>query len=114
MTLYTLTFESTSLSYDDSNRLYQEVAKDYAQEKSKYKQLLAIKKNNYFNALQIKFAYAVTCHKSQGGQWKTVFIEQPYLPDGQNIEYLRWLYTAVTRAQEKVYLIGFTDAFFNE
>ena len=112
--LDTLTSESPSLSYDDSNRLYQEVAKDFAHESSKYKQLLAIKKNSFFNALQIKFAYAVTCHKSQGGQWKTVFIEQPYLPDGQNIEYLRWLYTAVTRAQEKVYLIGFTDAFFNE
>jgi len=112
--LDTLTSESPSLSYDESNKLYQEVAKDYAQEKSKYKQLLAIKQNKYFNALQIKFAYAVTCHKSQGGQWKTVFIEQPYLPDGQNIEYLRWLYTAVTRAQEKVYLIGFTDTFFNE
>ncbi|MDO9136645.1 MAG: ATP-dependent helicase, partial [Lutibacter sp.] len=112
--LDTVTSESPSLSYEESNKLYQEVAKDYAQEKSKYKQLLAIKQNKYFNALQIKFAYAVTCHKSQGGQWKTVFIEQPYLPDGQNIEYLRWLYTAVTRAQEKVYLIGFTDAFFDE
>ena len=112
--LDTLTSESPSLSYEESNRLYQEVAKDFAQEKSKYKQLLAIKNSNYFNALQIKFAYAVTCHKSQGGQWKTVFIEQPYLPDGQNIEYLRWLYTAVTRAQEKVYLIGFQDEFFND
>jgi exodeoxyribonuclease-5 len=112
--LDTLTSESPSLSYDDSNRLYQEVAKDFGHESSKYKQLLSIKKNNFFNALQIKFAYAVTCHKSQGGQWKTVFIEQPYLPEGQNIEYLRWLYTAVTRAQEKVYLIGFTDVFFNE
>lgn len=112
--LDTLTSESPSLSYEESNRLYHEVAKDFAQEKSKYKQLLAIKNSNYFNALQIKFAYAVTCHKSQGGQWKTVFIEQPYLPDGQNIEYLRWLYTAVTRAREKVYLIGFHDDFFND
>ncbi|MDO9275195.1 MAG: ATP-binding domain-containing protein [Lutibacter sp.] len=112
--LDTLTSESPSLSYEESNRLYHEVAKDFAQEKSKYKQLLAIKNSKHFNALQIKFAYAVTCHKSQGGQWKTVFIEQPYLPDGQNIEYLRWLYTAVTRAQEKVYLIGFQDEFFIE
>ena len=54
----------------------------------------------------------MTCHKSQGGQWKTVFIEQPYLPEGQDIAYLRWLYTAVTRAQEKLYLIGFKDEFF--
>ena len=112
--LDTLTSETPSLSYEQSNKLYQEVAKDFAHEKSKYKQLLSIKKSKYFNALQVKFSYAVTCHKSQGGQWKTVFIEQPYLPEGQNIEYLRWLYTAITRAQEKVYLIGFKDEFFVE
>ncbi|WP_457615517.1 ATP-dependent DNA helicase [Lutibacter sp.] len=112
--LDTLTSETPSLSYEDSNRLYQEVAKDFAHEKSKYKQLLGVKKSKYFNALQIKFSYAVTCHKSQGGQWKTVFIEQPYLPDGQTIAYLRWLYTAVTRAQEKVFLIGFGDDFFED
>jgi len=112
--LDTINSESPSLSYNDSNRLYQEVAKDFAHEKSKYKQLLAIKKSKYFNALQVKFSYAVTCHKSQGGQWKNVFIEQPYLPEGQNIDYLRWLYTAITRAQEKVFLIGFNDDFFVE
>ena len=110
--LDTLTSESPSLSYEESNKLYHEVGKDFAHEKSKYKQLLGIKENRFFNALQVKFSYAVTCHKSQGGQWKTVFIEQPYLPDGQSVEYLRWLYTAVTRAQEKVYLIGFKDDCF--
>ena len=112
--LDTLASESPSLSYEESNKLYHEVGKDFADEKSKYKQLLGIKKSKYFNALQVKFSYAVTCHKSQGGQWKTVFIEQPYLPEGQNIDYLRWLYTAVTRAQEKVYLIGFKEDFFME
>ncbi len=112
--LDTLTSETPSLSYEESNKLYQEVGKDFAHEKSKYKQLLAIKKSKYFNALQVKFSYAVTCHKSQGGQWKTVFVEQPYLPEGQNIDYLRWLYTAITRAQEKVYLIGFQEEFFKE
>ena len=112
--LDTLNSETPSLSYEDSNRLYQEVGKDFAHEKSKYKQLLGVKKSKYFNALQVKFSYAVTCHKSQGGQWKTVFIEQPYLPDGQNVDYLRWLYTAVTRAQGKVYLIGFKDDFFKD
>jgi exodeoxyribonuclease-5 len=112
--LNTLTSESPSLSYEDSNRLYHEVGKDFVHEKSKYKQLLGIKNSKYFNALQVKFSYAVTCHKSQGGQWKTVFIEQPYLPEGQNINYLRWLYTAITRAQEKVYLIGFKEDFFEE
>ena len=110
--LDTLTSETPSLSYEDSNRLYQEIAKDFAHEKSKYKQLLGIKKSPYFNALQVKFSYAVTCHKSQGGQWKNVFIEQPYLPDGQSVEYLRWLYTAITRATEKLYLIGFKDSYF--
>ena len=110
--LDTLTSESPSLTYEESNRLYQAVKEDYADEKSKYKQFLAIKKNKYFNALQVKFSYAMTCHKSQGGQWKTVFIEQPYLPDGVSKEYFRWLYTAITRAQEKLFLIGFKDDFF--
>jgi exodeoxyribonuclease-5 len=112
--LDTLTSETPSLSYEDSNRLYQEVAKDFEDEKSNYKKLLSIKKNKYFNALQVKFSYAITCHKSQGGQWKTVFIEQPYLPEGPNREYLRWLYTAVTRAQEKLFLIGFKNDSFEE
>ena len=112
--LDTLTSETPSLSYNDSNKLYEEVKKDFAHEKSSYKRLLSVKNNKFFNALQIKFSYAMTCHKSQGGQWKTVFIEQPYLPDGQDISYFRWLYTAVTRAQEKLYLIGFKDEFFVE
>lgn len=112
--LDTLSSESPALTYEEYNSLYQEVAKDYEDEKSAYKRLLAIKKNSYFNALQIKFSYAMTCHKSQGGQWKTVFIEQPYLPEGTSIAYFRWLYTAVTRAQEKLYLIGFKDEYFEE
>jgi ATP-dependent exoDNAse (exonuclease V) alpha subunit len=112
--LDTLTSESPSLSYEESNKLYEAVKEDFAHEKSKYKQLLSIKKNKYFNALQVKFSYAITCHKSQGGQWNTIFIEQPYLPEGISKEYLRWLYTAVTRAQEKLYLIGFKDEYFEE
>ena len=111
--LDTLTSETPSLSYEESNKLYEAVREDYAHEKSKYKQLLSIKKNKYFNALQVKFSYAITCHKSQGGQWKTIFIEQPYLPEGISKEYLRWLYTAVTRAQEKLYLIGFSEDYFD-
>ncbi|MFT7898783.1 AAA family ATPase [Tenacibaculum ascidiaceicola] len=110
--LDTLASESPSLTYEESNRLYEAVKEDFAHEKSKYKQFMGVKKNKYFNALQVKFSYAMTCHKSQGGQWKTVFIEQPYLPDGASVEYLRWLYTAVTRAQEKLYLIGFKDEYF--
>lgn len=110
--LDTITSESPSLSYDDSNRLYQEVVKDYESETSNYRKFLKVKNNKYFNGLQVKFSYAVTCHKSQGGQWHTVFVEQPYLPNGVDRDYLRWLYTAVTRAKEKLFLIGFKDDFF--
>ncbi len=110
--LDTIRTASPSLSYEDGNRLYQEVVKDYAHVKSRYKRFLGVKNNRYFNALQVKFSYAITCHKSQGGQWNTVFVEQPYLSDGIDKEFLRWLYTAVTRAKQKLYLIGFKDDFF--
>lgn len=112
--LDTITAETPSLSYEQGNKLYQEVMEDYADESSKYKKFLAVKSNKYFNALQVKFSYAITCHKSQGGQWDVVFVEQPYLPNGPDKEYLRWLYTAVTRAKSKLYLIGFKDDFFVE
>lgn len=112
--LDTIHAETPSLSYEDGNRLYQEVVKDYAHEKSKYRQFMGVKNNSFFNALQVKFSYAITCHKSQGGQWSTVFVEQPYLPNGVTKEYLRWLYTAVTRAKDHLYLIGFKDDFFLE
>ncbi|MBT8273170.1 MAG: ATP-binding domain-containing protein, partial [Bacteroidia bacterium] len=112
--LDTITAETPSLPYEDSNKLYQEVMKDYADETSNYRKFLKVKNNQFFNALQVKFSYAMTCHKSQGGQWHTVFVEQPYLPNGIDRDYLRWLYTAVTRAKEKLYLIGFKDDFFSE
>lgn len=112
--LDTITAETPALPYEDGNRLYQEVMKDYADESSNYRKFLKVKNNKYFNALQVKFSYAVTCHKSQGGQWKNVFIEQPYAPNGIDREYLRWLYTAVTRASEKLYLIGFKEEFFED
>ena len=107
--LDTIVSESPSLTYDESNRLYQEVMKDFENERSQYKRFQKVKENQHFNALQVKFSYAITCHKSQGGQWNTVFIEQPYLPDGIDRDYIRWLYTAVTRAKDKLYLIGFKD-----
>jgi ATP-dependent exoDNAse (exonuclease V) alpha subunit len=110
--LDTISSVSPSLTYEESNRLYQEVMKDYEDESAAYKKLQKVKANDYFNALQVKFSYAITCHKSQGGQWNTVFIEQPHLPDGIDVDYLRWLYTAVTRAKEKLYLIGFKDENF--
>jgi ATP-dependent exoDNAse (exonuclease V) alpha subunit len=112
--LDTINLESPSLPYEEANKLYQEVVKDYEDETSSYKKFLKVKKNKYLNALQVKFSYAITCHKSQGGQWNTVFVEQPYLPNGIDKDYLRWLYTAVTRAKEKLYLLGFKDEFFEE
>jgi len=110
--LDTIMLETPSLPYEDSNRLYEEVMKDHEEETSNYKKFLKVKKSKYLNALQVKFSYAITCHKSQGGQWNTVFVEQPYLPNGVDRDYLRWLYTAVTRAKEKLYLIGFKDESF--
>ncbi|MEP0481066.1 MAG: ATP-binding domain-containing protein, partial [Nonlabens sp.] len=91
----------------------QEVRMDYLK-LPKYKQYKEIKENPFFNALQVKFSYAITCHKSQGGQWENVIIEQPYLPDGPDKGYLRWLYTAVTRAKTNLYLIGFKNDHFIE
>ncbi len=111
--LNTLTSESPSLTYDESNRLYQEVMKDYEGE-TKYKKFQKVKANPHFNALQVKFSYSITCHKSQGGQWNTVFIEKPYLPEGIDRDYIRWLYTAITRAKNQLYLIGFKDEDFEE
>ena len=112
--LDTITANTPALPYEESNRLYQEVLEDYAEETSKYKKFLKVKNNKYFNALQVKFSYAMTCHKSQGGQWTNVFIEQPYMPNGIDREFLRWLYTAVTRAKNKLYLIAFKNDFFIE
>src|SRR5699024_5339914 len=111
--LDTLDINAPSLPFEDSNKLYEEVMKDYVDITSKYRKYLKVKNNPYFNALQVKFSYAMTCHKSQGGQWNTVFVEQPYIRDGIiTKEYLRWLYTACTRASDKLYLLGFKDDFF--
>lgn len=110
--LDTLTSESPSLTYEEGNELYQAVQEDYIHLTSKYKRFMAVKNNPYFNALQVKYSYAITCHKSQGGQWKNVFIEQPYLPEGTDLSYFRWLYTAITRAQSNLYLVGFKNDFF--
>ena len=88
---------------------------DYYDEPSSYKKHQQLKENPYFNALQVKFSYAITCHKSQGGQWDVIFIEKPYLPEDYVIDesYYRWLYTALTRAKQQVYLIGFPETDFN-
>ena len=111
--LDTISSESSSLTYEQSNSLYQAVREDYADVKSNYKKFLEIKNNPFFNALQVKYSYAITCHKSQGGQWDKVFVEQPYLKEGVNKEYLRWLYTAMTRAKDQLYLLGFSKEYFD-
>jgi len=112
--LDTIKLETPSLPYEESNKLYQEILKDFEDESSSYKKFLGVQKSKYLNSLQVKFSYAITCHKSQGGQWNTVFVEQPYLPNGIDRDYLRWLYTAITRAKEKLYLIGFKDDYFED
>ena len=109
----TLNIDTASLSYDDQKKLYYNIAEDYPNIKNKRNLMLKIRENPYFNALQIKFAYAITCHKAQGGQWKNVFIDHGYLMDDMiNKDFLRWLYTAFTRATDKVYLINFKKDFF--
>ncbi len=110
--LDTITVEGPALSNKDHRRLFDEVIQDYEEETSQRKRIDKVKNNPYYNALQVKFAYALTCHKTQGGQWPTVFIDQGYLTEEMvNKEYLRWLYTATTRATEKVYLVNFRDQF---
>jgi exodeoxyribonuclease V len=113
--LDTISSESASLSQADNNRLFQEVMKDYEELPHKRNRMEKVRTNPYFNALQVKFSYALTCHKTQGGQWDTVFVDQGYLNEKMmNVEYLRWLYTAVTRATKKLYLINFENKFFFE
>lgn len=112
--LNSLDSDTSALSRDDEKKLFNEIMLDYENEPQKRKRTELVKKNPFFNALQIKFAYALTCHKTQGGQWPVVFIDQGYLTDEMiNIEYLRWLYTAITRATKKVFLVNFQDKFYD-
>ena len=111
--LDTIMSESPALSQVDNKKLYDAVALDYSDIADRRMRLKKIKEDGFFNALQVKFAYAVTCHKAQGGQWPCVFVEQGYLTDEMiNTEYLRWLYTAVSRATKKLYLVNFNKEFF--
>lgn len=109
----TLYSEAPALSSDENKRLFYTIAEDYGDFKSSKQRYAKVKENPYFNALQVKYAYAITCHKSQGGQWRTVFIDQSYFRDEMlTPEYLKWLYTALTRATEKVFLVNFGEQFF--
>lgn len=110
--LDTLSSESPSLTREQSKALFDEVEKDYLDIKSKSKRYREIRENAYFNAMQVKFAYAVTCHKAQGGQWSVVFIDRCIFGDEpMSKDMLRWLYTAITRATERVYLVNFDERF---
>ena len=105
--LDTLHSESPSLTREESERLFQSVMEDYAHITTKKERYQQLRLDPHFNALQIKYAYAVTCHKAQGGQWGCVYIDQGYLPpDTSLIDYHRWLYTAFTRATDQVYLVN--------
>ena len=111
--LDTLTLEGPSLTTAQNKELYTKISEDYQHVKTRPDRLKKIKEDHYFNAIQVKFAYAVTCHKAQGGQWRNVFIDQGFFKEDMiSREYLRWLYTALTRATEKVYLVNFDDKFF--
>jgi exodeoxyribonuclease-5 len=112
--LDTLTLDSPNLGKEASEQFYKALEKDYSWEKNKQKRFERIKNDPYFNALQVKHAYAITCHKAQGGQWSYVFIDQGYLTeDLLDQDYYRWLYTAFTRATKHLYLVNFEDAFFS-
>ncbi|MBW6535862.1 MAG: AAA family ATPase [Mariniphaga sp.] len=113
--LDTLSIESASFSYEQNRQLFDSVSEDYLEIKNKRERWKKIKENPHFNALQVKYAYALTCHKAQGGQWKAVFIDHGYLvEDMLNVEYYRWLYTAFTRPVEKLFLVNFNKNFFEE
>ncbi len=108
-----LHLDTPALPSEKNKELFQNVMADYLHIKSRRKQFEAVRNDPFFNALQIKFAYAVTCHKAQGGQWERVFIDQGMFNRNEiTIDYLRWFYTALTRSTEKVYLVNFSDAFF--
>ncbi len=105
--------DAPSLTGEQFKKLYDAVSEDYEHEPNRKKRNELIRQNPYYQALQVKFAYAVTCHKSQGGQWDAVFVDQGYLTDEMiSLEYLRWLYTAITRAKKELYLVNFSEQFY--
>ncbi|MCE7991464.1 MAG: AAA family ATPase [Roseivirga sp.] len=111
--LDTLYSPEASLNNEAYRSLYNQVTEDYLDIASKTERMRSIKKDPYLNALQVKFAYALTCHKSQGGQWEAVFVDQGYLNDDMiDQDYVRWLYTAITRASKELFLVNFHTKFY--
>ncbi len=113
--LDSLLADGPDITRDEMDKLFHAVENEYGDLPSRKARLAKIKKDPWYNALHVKFGYALTCHKTQGGQWKKVFVDQGFLPEEQvNISFLRWLYTAVTRATEQLYLVGFNPLFIKE
>ncbi len=111
--LDTIDSNSPGLPDEENKALFSNVEDSYMEYSNRRTRLNKIKTNPYYNALHVKFSYAMTCHKTQGGQWKNVFVDKGFVPEERlDIEYLRWLYTATTRATENLFLIGFTDEYF--
>lgn len=113
--LDTIHTETPALSGENSRKLWDEIFASYHKVKSMKAKMDHVRGDEYFNALQVKFAYAVTCHKAQGGQWKNVFVDQGYMTEeSYTTEHLRWLYTAVSRATEQLYYVNFDEKFFRK
>ncbi len=113
--LETLSIETASFSYDQNRQLFEAVSEDYAEIRNKRERWKKVKENSYYNALQVKFAYAITCHKAQGGQWKAVYVDHGFVNDDMlDTEFYRWLYTAFTRPTEKLFLVNFNKGFFED
>lgn len=111
--LTTLHEDTASLSMESMKKLYYTILDDYPELTNRGAQYRKMRENPFYNALQVKFAYSVTCHKAQGGQWKHVYLDQGYVTEEMvNKEYFRWLYTGFTRATEKLFLVNFPDEFF--
>jgi exodeoxyribonuclease-5 len=111
--LDSLVLDTASFTNEQNRQLFEAVSEDYLEVRNKRERWKKIKENPYFNALQVKYAYALTCHKAQGGQWKAVFVDHGYLTEDMlDKEYYRWLYTAFTRPTEKLFLVNFNDGFF--
>ncbi len=113
--LDTLDIETASLNREQNKDFFYRVFEDYQHLKTKKQKVLAVKEDPYFNAMQVKFSYAVTCHKAQGGQWSVVFVDQGYFKEEMwNLDYARWLYTALTRPTQKLFLVNFNKEFIGD
>lgn len=113
MLLESVTIDAPSLPYEEMQKLHDEILLDYTEIPSRKERLEKIKNDAYYNAVQAKFAYALTCHKTQGGQWDAVFVDAGYIKEEMiDTSFVRWLYTAITRSTKELYLVNFNEIFF--